>query len=120
MPGWGLSQKLSRLIGIYRAREVSLTGNFIDAATAATWGLVNRVVEPPDLLPVARQLAADIASADPAMIVAYKRLINDGFGLGFADAMALERRVSSARNAAVRPEDVERRRATVLERGRAQ
>ena len=44
MPGWGLSQKLSRLIGIYRAKELSLTGNFLDAKTACDWGLVNRVV----------------------------------------------------------------------------
>ena len=37
-PGWGLSQKLSRLIGIYRAKELSLTGNFLDAQTACDWG----------------------------------------------------------------------------------
>ncbi|HEX4846857.1 MAG TPA: enoyl-CoA hydratase, partial [Novosphingobium sp.] len=43
MPGWGLSQKLSRMIGISRAKELSLTGNFIDAQTACAWGLVNRV-----------------------------------------------------------------------------
>jgi enoyl-CoA hydratase len=37
MPGWGLSQKLSRLIGVYRAKELSLTGNFLDAKTACEW-----------------------------------------------------------------------------------
>ena len=42
VPGWGLSQRLPRLIGINRAKELSLTGNFLDAATAYTWGLVNR------------------------------------------------------------------------------
>ena len=47
-PGWGLSQKLSRLIGPYRARELSFTGNFLDAQTAAAWGLVNRVVPAAD------------------------------------------------------------------------
>ena len=47
MPGWGLSQKLSRLIGIGRAKELSLTGNFLDAETACAWGLVNRA-RPPD------------------------------------------------------------------------
>ena len=49
-PGWGLSQKLSRIVGIYRAKELSLTGNFIDAATACDWGLVNRVVPAADLM----------------------------------------------------------------------
>src|SRR5882672_11430868 len=51
MPGWGLSQKLSRTIGIYRAKELSLTGNYLSAEQAAEWGLVNRVVAPEALLP---------------------------------------------------------------------
>jgi enoyl-CoA hydratase len=38
MPGWGLSQRLSRRIGISRAKELSLTGNFLDAETASAWG----------------------------------------------------------------------------------
>ncbi|MGB5093559.1 MAG: enoyl-CoA hydratase, partial [Parvibaculum sp.] len=46
LPGWGLSQKLSRTIGLYRAKELSLTGNFLSADQAADWGLVNRVVAP--------------------------------------------------------------------------
>lgn len=120
MPGWGLSQKLSRLIGIYRARELSFSGNFLDAKTAEAWGLVNRVVEPDQLLPVALKLASDIATADPEMVLTYKKLINDGFALGFGDGMALEHNVSSKQNAAVKPEDVERRRAAVQARGRDQ
>ncbi len=51
MPGWGLSQKLSRAIGIYRAKELSLTGNYLAAEQAEAWGLVNRVVAPEALLP---------------------------------------------------------------------
>ena len=46
MPGWGLSQKLSRIVGISRAKELSLTGNFLGAEQALAWGLVNRVVPP--------------------------------------------------------------------------
>src|ERR1700687_220825 len=42
MPGWGLSHKLSRAIGIYRAKELSLTGNYLSAEQAEAWGLVNR------------------------------------------------------------------------------
>ena len=52
VPGWGLSQKLPRLIGINRAKELSLTGNFLDAETAMKWGLVNRVVEEKALISV--------------------------------------------------------------------
>ena len=54
MPGWGLSQKLSRLVGLYRAKELSLSGNFLDAATAERWGLLNRVVPADELLPTAK------------------------------------------------------------------
>ncbi|MBL8650718.1 MAG: enoyl-CoA hydratase [Sphingopyxis sp.] len=118
MPGWGLSQKLSRLIGIGRAKELSLTGNFLDAETACAWGLVNRVVAPADLLPAAQALARDIASADPAMVRAYKALIDDGYALPFGDAMALEQERSSAANRSVSADAVEARRLAVMERGR--
>ena len=120
MPGWGLSQKLSRLIGISRAKELSFSGNFLDAATACAWGLVNRVVPAAELLPAARALAADIATADADFIAAYKALIDDGYGLPVGEAMALEHVRSSAANAAVTPDAVEARRAAVQARGRLQ
>lgn len=120
MPGWGLSQKLSRLIGISRAKELSLTGNFLDAETACAWGLVNRVVPADQLLVVAKGLASDMASADPGMVQAYKALIDEGFALPFGEAMAHEHAVSSARNAKVEGAAVEERRRAVMERGRSQ
>ncbi|MFL0412400.1 enoyl-CoA hydratase [uncultured Sphingomonas sp.] len=120
MPGWGLSQKLSRLIGISRAKELSLSGNFLDAATAERWGLVNRVVPADKLVATAQRLAADIASIDPAFISAYKRLIDDGLALPFGEALALEHERSSAANRQVTPEAVEARRAAVQARGRTQ
>jgi enoyl-CoA hydratase len=118
MPGWGLSQKLSRVIGIYRAKELSLSGNFLDARTAEAWGLVNRVVPAEDLLPAAKRLAADMATIDPAFLAAYKKLIDDGFATSFADGMAIEGARSRAANERVRPEEVEARRAQVIARGR--
>ena len=120
MPGWGLSQKLSRMIGISRAKELSFTGNFLDAATAHQWGLVNHVVAPDALLPLAAKLAGDMASIDPAFLGAYKRLIDDGFAASFGDGLALEAARSGAANAAVAPEQVEARRAAVQQRGRGQ
>jgi len=120
VPGWGLSQKLSRMIGISRAKELSFTGNFLDAATAKDWGLVNHVVEPEELLPLARKLAADMASIDPAFLANYKRLIDDGYAATFGDGMALEARISSAANSQVTPAEVEARRAGVQARGRGQ
>jgi enoyl-CoA hydratase len=120
MPGWGLSQKLSRLIGIARAKEMSLTGNFIDAAQACAWGLLNRVVPAAELLPVCRQLAADMATMDPDFQKAYKQLIDDGYDVAFREALALETERNRAGNAAVSGADIEARRRAVMERGRTQ
>ncbi len=120
MPGWGLSQRLSRLIGPYRAKELSLSGNFLDARTACDWGLVNRVVEPEELMPAALRLAADMATIPPETLCLYKGLIDQGYDLPFGEAMALEHRLSSANNRTVTPEMVEARRAAIQARGRTQ
>lgn len=120
MPGWGLSQKLSRMIGISRAKELSLSGNFLDAGTAMTWGLVNRVVAAANLVPIAKQLAHEIASIDPAMVRAYKRLIDEGYAMPFGEALAHEHAVSSSTNRRVSASEVEARRHAVMERGRGQ
>jgi enoyl-CoA hydratase len=120
LPGWGLSQRLSRLIGISRAKELSLTGNFIDAPTALAWGLVNRVVAPYELLPQARKLAADIASCDPKAAQSYKAMIDEGFALPFGEAMALELQRSNEWVSGVNSADLERRREFVMQRGRSQ
>ncbi len=119
-PGWGLSQKLSRMIGISRAKELSFTGNFLDAETAKAWGLVNHVVAPGELLPLARKLAADMATIDPAFLANYKTLIDEGYAATFGEGLALENARSSAANSQVSPEEVEARRLAVQERGRGQ
>ena len=67
MPGSGMSQRPSRRIGIARAKEMSLTGNFIDAATAERWGLVNRVVPADELLAQGMQLARDMLALPDAL-----------------------------------------------------
>jgi enoyl-CoA hydratase len=120
MPGWGLSQKLSRLIGPYRAKELSLSGNFLDARTAAGWGLVNRVTAPSDLLPTALKLAEDMASIPVETLAFYKGLIDDGYARAFGEALALEHERSSGHNREVTPEKVEARRRQVMDRGRSQ
>jgi enoyl-CoA hydratase len=61
MPGWGLTVLLPQAIGIRRARQMSFTGNYVDASTALEWGLVNQVVPHGELLDAARALATDMA-----------------------------------------------------------
>lgn len=119
-PGWGLSQKLSRTIGVYRAKELSLSGNFLDAQTAYDWGLVNRVVEPGELMAAAMKLAREMATIELDMLIKYKSMIDDGYELSLGDGLQLEADRSSGYNSSVTPEMVEARRRGVLERGRTQ
>lgn len=91
IPGWGLSQRLSRTIGIYRARELSFTGNILSAQQACEWGLVNRVVPSSELLPTCKALAKDMASCDRATLMHYKRLINEGAEMDMGAALKYER-----------------------------
>ncbi len=116
MPGWGLSQKLSRLIGISRAKELSLTGNYLDAATACEWGLLNRVVEPDALLPTCEALARDMQSCDPVMLRKYKRVIDEGFGASYSEGRAIETAANRAHGNEVTADRV----ANVQQRGRTQ
>jgi enoyl-CoA hydratase len=121
VPGWGLSQRLPRLIGINRAKELSLTGNYLDADTACAWGLVNRVVEPDALLPTCRQLARDIVSTDPKTRSEIKRSMDAGWHATLEQGLAIELEASQAHSRSeVRPEKVAARRAAIQTRGREQ
>jgi enoyl-CoA hydratase len=120
VPGWGLSQKLPRLIGIARAKELSFTGNFIDAAQAERWGLVNRVVPPEELLSVCRGLAEDMLTTEPSSLVRYKEMIDRGYAATFGDGLRIESEISREHAAAVEPGAIEARRLEIQKRGRSQ
>ncbi len=120
MPFWGLSQRLSRAIGLCRAKEISLTGNFLSAERADAWGLVNRVVDIDRLLPEVRQLAAEMLSAIPQTLVAYKRTIDDVFTLSREAGSAAERRAAIASQQTLDLNDLDRRREGVRARNRQQ
>ncbi len=120
IPGWGLSQKLSRVLGIYRAKELSLTGNYLSAAQAEAWGLVNRVVPPEELLPACRALAADMLSCVPAVMRAYKRVIDEGFAETLTRGLAIEAAAARAQARQVTAELIAQQRAAVQQRGRDQ
>ena len=84
-PGVGLSRNLGR----QRAMEMLLTGDFIDAATAQDYGLVNRVVPADELDRSVRALAETIAAKTPVAIAAGKQMFYRQLELGLADAYAL-------------------------------
>ncbi len=86
---------LTRAIGRKRALEMLLTGRPISAATAADWGLINRVVPQSQLAQVARGLAADIAKASPFTIALGKQAFYSQIDLTQAQAYAYAKEVMS-------------------------
>ncbi len=119
-PGWGLSQKLSRMIGPSRAKEAHFTGNFISAEQAADWGMVSRVVPNDDLAAECRKVAEDIASCVPATVKIYKKLVDDGLDSTLGAGMEMEKLVMGYANKGVSGSDVGSRRKNVQERGKSQ
>jgi enoyl-CoA hydratase len=121
-PGWGLTVLLAEAVGVRRAKELSATGNFLDAPTALTWGLVNHVVPHGELLPFSRAIAADIVSNDQDGV----RQIVDTYDVGTLttrdDWWDLEIRRSREwmQSRQTLGDSVERRREAVMERGRKQ
>ena len=87
--GWGLSALLPRAVGLRKAREMSITGNFVDADEALRIGLVNHVVPHDELLTRAVALARDV-SPQPA-VREVLRLYARGEGLSLAEALQMER-----------------------------
>lgn len=121
VPGWGLSQRLPRLIGLPRAKELSLTGNFLSAEQAYEWGMVNRVVEPEALIATARELAGDILSTEPATRRTILQIMDDGWNSTLGEGMAIEHAASREHmQSQVTPEAVAARRAAIQDRGRKQ
>jgi enoyl-CoA hydratase len=111
---------LPQAIGIRRARQMSLTGNYVDASTALAWGLVNAVVAHEQLLPVCRALAADIVSNDQRAVRRVNQTYDEGWLLAGRGAWDLEAEVASAWTTGFDPAQVEARRAAIMARGRGQ
>jgi len=120
LPGWGLSQKLPRLIGLSRAREIAFTGAPVFAQQAYEWGLVNHVVAAEELLPRAVKMAQDMCACVPQVLRQYQTLIQDGYSMSLSDALEWEeaRAIWWAKQAS--GEMIEERRLGVLEKGRSE
>lgn len=119
LPGWGISQRMARQIGPQRAKEVSLSGRFVDADQAAEIGLVNRVVEPAELMPAALELAHEIAGHRAEAVQGYKALIDEGYAMGLHEALAMEHNRSVARIRSMSSQDLQAGRAATTEHNRA-
>jgi enoyl-CoA hydratase len=121
MPGWGLTVLLVESIGLRRARELSMTGNFLDATTALTWGLVNHVVPHDELLAFTKELARAVVGNDQVgtrrMLRTYEEIAADVYD----GAWDVEKRVNRAWLAGgIDAAEVAKRRDAIVERGRTQ
>lgn len=92
IPGAGGTQRLTRALGKARAMELILTGAQLPAAEAAAHGLVTRVVAREQTLPVALELAAEIAAMPPLAVMAAKEAINRAFEVSLEAGLEFERR----------------------------
>lgn len=90
-PGAGGTQRLPRLIGWGKAKELIYTGKIIDAAEAERIGLADKVVPPDRLEEEVEQLAATIASKSPLIIKLVKKAINRGMYTDLAAGLAYEK-----------------------------
>ncbi|MDA8213201.1 MAG: enoyl-CoA hydratase-related protein [Clostridia bacterium] len=91
LPGAGGTQRLPRLVGKAKAKELIFTGEIIDAAEAERIGLVNRVVPHGQLLETALEIAERIIRRAPLAIRMAKRVIDLGMATDFATGLALEK-----------------------------
>jgi enoyl-CoA hydratase/carnithine racemase len=93
MPGAGGTQRLPRLVGEARAKEMILLGRRISAAKAGEYGVVNFVVKREALAPTVDGLLAELAGCAPLSIIQAKSAIEQGYGRPLADALDLERQL---------------------------
>ncbi|MFB4165864.1 enoyl-CoA hydratase-related protein [Alteribacillus sp. JSM 102045] len=90
IPGAGGTQRLSRLIGPSRAKELIFTARRIDAAKALEIGLINEMVEPEELMKGAKELADEIIKNAPLAITQAKHAINQGSNTDINTGLAIE------------------------------
>jgi enoyl-CoA hydratase/carnithine racemase len=81
VPGWGGTQRLTRLIGPSRAKLMALTGRRIGAEQALSWGLAAEIAEPGTALQCAMALATEIAQRAPVCTQLTKSILNGGGGV---------------------------------------
>lgn len=92
IPGGGSTVRLPRIVGAARAREIFLTGRWVDAKEAVDIGLVVRAVPDDDLVSTAAQIAADLAGKSRDCLSALKRQLKAVEGLSVEAALPIERR----------------------------
>jgi len=91
IPGAGGTQRLSRLVGPARAKDIVFTGRFVGAAEALAIGLVDKVVPDADVYAAARDLVARYANGPAVALRAAKQAIDDGLDADLHTGLEIER-----------------------------
>jgi enoyl-CoA hydratase len=91
--GGGGSQRLPRLIGARRAKELMFLGGWLGAAEALAWGLVNRVAPAGTVAAVVEEMAGTLAAGSGSANRTVKALVNRSFDTELREGLALERRL---------------------------
>ncbi len=91
IPGGGGTQRLARLVGPARAKDLIFTGRMVDAAEALAIGLVDRVLPAGEVFGAARAWAAQFAGGPALALAAAKRAVDSGLGADLATGLAIER-----------------------------
>ena len=121
MPGWGLTPLLTDAVGRTRARQISLTGNFVAAQQALEWGLVNEVVPHDRLLERTHEVAQAIVDNDPIGVRQMLATYRSQEDAALAEAWQLETNGAEAFAKQTTPgAEIAARRESVMERGRTQ
>ena len=94
-PGWGGTQRVTRILGLGRTKELVFTGGIIDAAEAYRIGLIERVAPSEELMNEARKLALTIAKNSPKALKMAKKAINAGSEMDLNKALLLEKTLVS-------------------------
>jgi enoyl-CoA hydratase/carnithine racemase len=92
--GGGGSQRLPRLIGARRAKELMLLGGWLDAQQALAWGLANRVAPAGQVGAVVDEIAGALAQKSVGAGRTVKRLVDEGLDLTLREGLELERRLA--------------------------
>jgi enoyl-CoA hydratase/carnithine racemase len=120
MPAGGMSARLPRAVGLRKAKELSLTGNYLSAVEAERMGLVNRIVPRDQVMTVAKELAGQILSCDPVVVKQMKRLYELASRVPLEEGLRIEQDLSRAYGLSGHTQDMEARRKAAMDRGRAQ
>lgn len=120
LAGWGLSQKLPRMIGLSRAKEISFTGAPVFAQQTYEWGIVNHVFPADQLMDKAVEIVENFCACVPDILIQYKQLIDDGYSMPFNEALVWEEQQAIESAKKMNTVLMQQRREQVMDKGRSE